>query len=463
MATGRKKNSNRSRVGLKWQRELWRHAIIAGAFALLAIFGRASLVPIQAVASHVPHGLPFSLDTVLAAASFAIRSPTSNVPITLVDIDESLYREWGRPCFTPRDKLAALIEEVASRSPAAIVVDVSLTCSSGTCCAAEGPEVLEQYLRIYKGAPLILVREMHVEFGNSSGLSSVILDKTPFDGAVATNEQISWAHTFYMTDQDGTVRDWREYWEACEQFGASPNSETVASVPTRVLSVLQELTFAGTRPELPSRAGHCSLDEQSGQEHIVMLGSRVVGPQSDRSDASAPRRIAARLLLNPEVRVDEEGYYRLSDRVAIIGASHSGSRDQWRTSVGYMSGMELIAHTLRFSATQLDTELNPRYRTTLLSISAFFILVTIYFFLRPLLATLVAVGTIVALATGGASIFMWLDIFESLEIAIWLFIGFELTLALTLLVREIRRYPRWRKVRSVLAERVRQEDPECHP
>lgn len=446
-----------------WRRDFKRHALVAALFVLLAFLGRIGLIPIQLIAAHVPHPHPFSVDAVLATASFAIHSPPGNVPITLVDIDDELYREWGRPCLTPRDRLMELIAAVAARKPRMIVVDISLGCAHDqACCAAGSTEALAAFFRDYAGpTPLILVREMHVERTRPSGERNVIVDATPFDAAIEQNPHISWGHTFYVTDSDGAVRSWREHWEACQVGAADESTEAIVSVPSRVLSLLN--AGSSEAPELPARTGNCELEKQPGPLHVLLLGPRVIGVGAERRESGAIRRVPARLIADPTRAVDEQGYYSLAGRVVVLGASHSSSEDKWRTSLGYIPGMELVAHTIRFSGAQMDSSEHSYWRWVFQVVTAFLLLTVISFFLRPLAATITSVVTIVAFATICASWFGWLDIFEALEDAIWLFAGYHLLLALIHFVKDAGRYPRLRKARALLAERIRKGDPECKP
>src|SRR6185295_8784844 len=153
--------------------------------------------------------------SLLASSSSAlgITPRQGELPLTLVDMDEALYASWGRPCITPRDRLQELIRAVADQHPAVIIADVDLSCVDG----GAAPASLEAYLRSYgASAPLVLVRGMHVDPGIAQ---QVRLDASPYDQAVAANPRISWGNAFYLTDQDGTVRRWRDWWEVCTENG----------------------------------------------------------------------------------------------------------------------------------------------------------------------------------------------------------------------------------------------------
>jgi CHASE2 domain len=215
----------------------------------------------------LPVEVPVSVDAVLASGSSAlgIAPPHGELQVTLVDIDEALYASWGRPCITPRDRLQEVIAAVADRHPAAIVVDVNLGCG-------DRGAALGGYLEKYAGpAPLILVRGLHVEQDPSNAVrQQVRMDATPYDDAVAANRSISWGHTFYSTDEDGTVRRWRDWWEACTDTGTA----TVPALPLRLLAVLPRGAGGAPPPQAPEHRGDCGLESQASPERIEVVDPR---------------------------------------------------------------------------------------------------------------------------------------------------------------------------------------------
>jgi CHASE2 domain-containing sensor protein len=411
------------------------------------------------VISGLPADLPLSLDSVLARASFAIKSPPGNVPLTLVDIDDEVYASWGNPCVTPRDQLARIIDAVAARGAAAIVVDVNLNCAiPGNACSIGTACRFDDFLSNYRGAsPLIMVRDMRVDSGtHEGGKRRVSVNPTPYDGIVAKNPLISWGHEFYLTDGDGTVRRWQDSWEACTDGG----TEVVAAVPVRVLAVLKPDLGERFLPALPERRGDCSLDGQKSPQHIVVIGNRILNAPRVQSDPNSPRRIPARQLLDTRFAMEDQGYFSLVGRVTIIGASHRASGDNWRTALGYIPGVELVAHTIQFSRDQLKqasggTVWRERGETLL----AYLTMVALFFWLRPLVASFIAVIALLMLAWWGLSDGRF-EIFGSLELAIWCFILHESGVGLWKIGAKTGKYQSWSKLRVLLAERVRKEDAE---
>jgi CHASE2 domain-containing sensor protein len=87
--------------------------------ALFAVLGTASLVPVPEWLSSAP----FSFDWVLQVANSSSFAAEGTLPTTIVAIDDETHREWGKPTTTPRDKLADVLDAVAHKALAAIVVD----------------------------------------------------------------------------------------------------------------------------------------------------------------------------------------------------------------------------------------------------------------------------------------------------------------------------------------------------
>ncbi|HYS04440.1 MAG TPA: CHASE2 domain-containing protein [Candidatus Dormibacteraeota bacterium] len=402
-----------------------RPLLIAAVFSILYIIFGDSFLVLRRVLELLRAEVPVSLDAVLASGSSALRiipRHGGDVPLTLVDIDEALYASWGRPCITPRDRLRDLVQSVAARHPAAIVVDIDLSCMGSD-------RGLEAYLKSYRGtAPLILVRGMHVEPDPGDAVRlRVKMDPTPYDDAVAANPRISWGHALYLTDEDGTVRRWRESWEACTGSG----TVTIPAVPLRILAMLPQTPGAAQRPRLLAHRGDCGLETQSSPEHLVVLGPRIIGQARVISDTGTPRVIPARQILNSSYAVEGGGYFALEGQVVIIGASHSGSGDYWRTALGYLPGMELLAHTARFAPILLTQAETGEWVHRLFVFLVFWGFVLLFHTFRSFWAFLLALLTIVGwilIMVGGYGRY---EVFGSIESAIWLFVMYEPVIVIT--------------------------------
>jgi hypothetical protein len=261
----------------------------------------------------------------------------------------------------------------------------------------------------------------------------------------------------YLTDGDGTVRRWRDAWEACTDADNGSTTETVLAVPLRIATILRGETSLA---QIPPRTGQCTFSTQTSAEHLLILGAPIVGHSQLGSGSTAPRELSARYLLDPDREVERTGYFSLSGRVVLVGATHAASGDVWRTPIGLMPGIELIAHTLRFAPAQIELPAGATGYSKSITLIAFWTLAAFAFLLRPGLVVLIAgVLSFVAIfvATG---LFGRFDIFESLALSLWLFIEYAVAVAFWELIKEARTYRKWRTLRLLLSKRMRVDDPE---
>jgi CHASE2 domain-containing sensor protein len=251
------------------------------------------------------------------------------------------------------------------------------------------------------------------------------------------------------------VRRWRDAWEACTDSG----TETVLAVPIRVTAVL---TGQGSLAQAPPRTGQCTFSAQTSPQHLVILGSPIIAKA--QLNTSGPRVLPARHLLDPDRAIERTGYFSVAGRVVIIGATHAASGDVWRTPIGLMPGMELIAHTLRFAPIQIEKQIEvptgaPDYSKPI-TLAAFWVLAALAFVLRPGIVVIIAgMLSFVAIfvATG---LFARFDVFESLALSVWIFVEYAVVVAFWALFRDVGAYRKWRSLRVLLAKRIRRADPE---
>jgi CHASE2 domain-containing sensor protein len=329
------------------------------------------------------------------------------------------------------------------------VVDVNLDCAATAACPADGGCDLNAFFSAYRGPPLVLVRGLYMETAPNAE-PKVRMSHTAYEDAIASNPNILWAHTMYLTDGDGTVRHWRDAWEACSDDG----TETVLAVPLRVAAAL---TGQGSIAQAPPRTGQCTFAAQTSPQHLLILGAPIIGQA--QFNTSGPRVLPARHLLDPDRTIEASGYFSLAGRVVIIGATHAASGDVWRTPIGLMPGMELIAHTLRFAPTQIDPLGAPAISKPIV-LTAFWTLVVLAFFLRPSLVVLLAVVLSFIAIYVATGVFGRFDVFESLALSLWIFIEFAVAIAFWELFWEVGVYRNWRTLRVLLAKRIRSKDPE---
>jgi CHASE2 domain-containing sensor protein len=361
------------------------------------------------------HVATLELDAALRGALMGRYDPHTILPITLVTIDDATAAQptpsmdtWGFSGTTPRDKLAAMLGVIAASAPTAIIVDVDLSDDERAPAPASSmDESLRGFLASYTGPALIFVKRAEADSGGQIRLAPSAL----FDPVIAANSHLSWAHALYATDPDGTVRRWTEWLVTCSPTGPV----FLPSVPMRILATwppssteryARPAAFVPDRP-CPSGAGKVP-------DHTVIYDEALLGT------AAAPSRnvskISAWQLLDPRIQRDDNALF--AGRVVVIGGTRKGAADLWRTPVGMLYGVELIANTVRFAPGQLrDSGYAMAY-----TVSFFVLFCVLKHFLRPIVA--LAAGILIC--TGAAYIAGPYVILDSIQSAIVLFV--ELTI-----------------------------------
>jgi CHASE2 domain-containing sensor protein len=335
------------------------------------------------------------LDSALRASLVSRFDPESMLPLTLVEIDDATaaaptpqVASWGFTSVTPRDKLAEMLNRIASFAPAAIVVDVDLSDdpAEATQGVRHADEALEQFFKGYTGPSLILVKRSTATHDGQFAIAS----SHRFDPIVSANARLSWAHAMYATDADGTVRKWAEWFVSCTATGAT----ALPSVPLRVLATWP--TDSGSsfpRPSALAYSAPCRPGLTDSRSHVIIYD----GALSGRPGATVSRnlsRISAWQVLDPHLRRDDRTLF--FGRVVLVGGTRSDSTDLWRTPVGLLPGLELMANTVRFAPGQL----RETGHATTYSLALFLFFCALRWLLRPIVAIAMGVGCCAGLLWG---------------------------------------------------------------
>jgi CHASE2 domain-containing sensor protein len=386
---------------------------------ILVILGLTFAVAYAALGDRVlllGHIATLELDTALRSALVGRYDPGSVTPLTVVTIDDATAAEptanaesWGFSDTTPRDKLAQMLAVISKSFPAATVVDVDLSDNGGASASGDtqADAVLRAFLESYSGRSLIFVKRAQV-----GGDGQYRLAPSRFDQTIAGNSRLSWAHALYSTDPDGTVRQWTEWLVVCLPTGPL----VLPSVPLRILATWPEQARqAFPRPSALTLRGSCKTGISQSPRHIIIYdealsGAHVAALSRDLSQVSAWQ------LLDARIKRDDTALF--SDRVVLIGGTRSGSADLWRTPVGALPGVEVMANTIRFAPGQL----RESHHALLSSLAFFGIFCGLQMLLRPIGAIAVG-GALCATVIYFAGPYVTLDAFQS---AIILFV--ELTI-----------------------------------
>lgn len=357
---------------------------------------------------------PIYVNAAVRVASQVGVNPDVVVPVTLIEIDDATMESWAHPALTPPDKLAKLLEVVTRAEPAAVVVDVKLAAPRGeiTATIPTANQAIVDFAAGYSGAsPIVFVRNVALQSdGRLAARPSIIED------AVRENPRLSWAHAVYRSEEDGAVRRWLEWVEACK----GDISEPLPAVPVRVLAVAvwKQGSHYG-RPATDLRqSGNCSVEALRATSRFLIFSN----PAQDIADALSGNgllRVPAVQMLEPEIQRDDERLLR--GRVVLIGNTHSESGDSWHTPVGEVAGVELIAQSIRFGGAQLNSSAQAE-RLVATGLLAVFVLAI--FFLRPVLAGIVAILSTAFVIWTALRSFGFLSVLDSVESAIVLFVAF---------------------------------------
>jgi CHASE2 domain-containing sensor protein len=338
-----------------------------------------------AVALHQFHHVAYLGQVEDAAIDWAMHMyrgtapPTGQRPIAFIDIDESTYRAWDEPLFTPRDKLAALIRHAIDGGAAAIVVDIDLSRPRGP-----GDEALRAVLKTYAAAgdgeaslpPLILARAVRPEM---PGRSARLPEERPsfLDPLVVQAPRVQWGTPLFDQDSDGKVRRWHLWAALC---GSAREPLIRPSIQLLVKALLtasegQRTTLTAALTELTPHDCHAGSPAES-QGHRDAHPSEVV--LGDKHISLRPEHIARRILYRTPWHLNEGESRPLVDldgrrvpafsvqsagtisdasvpvsgdwlrgHVAIIGSSYLDSRDLYDTPIGPMPGSMVIANAIQ--------------------------------------------------------------------------------------------------------------------
>jgi len=310
---------------------------------LVFVFSRGQVTtPLEKIAEEF-----FRFDSAIRGAAQAAFDLHDLIPITLVEIDDETTKVWRMADVTPKKELTRLLDVVSQAEPAAVVLDIDLSDSSRVGASSTDPEPeLFRFLESYRRrAPLILVRRV-----NARADGSLRLVPNAFVKAIDinSNARVSWAHALYVTDDDGTVRRWQETVRACADTG---DFESLPAVAIAVLTQAQWTVRVFPRPEYTPDAGaSCRSTDSTAITHVAMFGRRLTGGAASYSGRSIGR-LSAWQVTDGTVLRDDDALFR--GRVVIVGGTHERAGDVWRTPVGMMPGIELVANTIRFSAGQV--------------------------------------------------------------------------------------------------------------
>lgn len=332
-----------------WSNAQTRPVLVAiTAVATILIFSVISIVPRLSdnfVALRDP-------DT-LAHLSSILSGYHPSLPVTVVEIDDRSFADWQATGDTPRDKLAEVIARVRAKRPRALILDIDLSSEENS---TQDP-ILKQTIADYPdtAAPLLLVRR--VSFDASGGPQ--MFEKTPYDEFAANNSNVFWVLSIFDFDEDWSIRKLRLAEASCAENGTT----ALLSVPLAV-ALLEE----GGRSRLRSQAAAIEISAIAAcrvrtaavsvsKRKILEIGERVRIPYAfvwsqglGSAGTGLLRNNSHAMLISVPARQltgsTELAPFPFTDRYVVIGSTHGNSRDFYRTPLGVMPGLYVLANAI---------------------------------------------------------------------------------------------------------------------
>jgi CHASE2 domain-containing sensor protein len=374
--------------------------------------------------------------------------------ITLIDIDDATWLEWGANVVTPRDRIAVLLHRIAASQPLAIVLDVDLSYPD-----PKGEGVLYGVLQNYpdNAPPLILVRALkHLALKpHAPPEQRITIYELPFEGkvpvlegkdasvdgkeptvgsqvpAVKGKENITFAAPLFERDADGLVRRWRLFVQTCidnhpqvvpaahvaaavlAREAVAHKTNTLAAHPIwqKLSSNLAAFNADNCEATRPIEKGVIAADTEFARKIAVdrtdastriiyrvgwRNGAAALGPSIVMDGIHMPLVSVrpARLVTSPEATTPIPG---LVGHIVIVGGSFADSGDWHQTPLGRMPGSLLLANAilaLTINGTPTEPDFWKRTKISLVII-AFAAVCAAY--LRAIVAGLASATFVVAI------------------------------------------------------------------
>ncbi len=284
-----------------------------------------------------------------------VTSKSEPLRFTFLDIDEDTYRTWEEPFHIPRDKLGRLISYAANGGAQAIVLDVELAKTSDNDTALL--ELLKEYDKRYP--PLFLLRGFYPE-SKFTGQKDYYFRPSFLDDH-ELGKNIHWVQPlFKVSSYDQFVRYWHLFAMGCldGQSAIAPAFQLLVdahlSAPGEFKQVIAQL-----EKQLPDS---CDAIKEA---ELQLSGELYYADKRIKLDVNEYQRIGERIIYTlpwQKTTTDElwqRPAYKITetkrtpsndlvkDRIVVIGASYSDSRDLYQTPIGEMPGAMIILNAIK--------------------------------------------------------------------------------------------------------------------
>lgn len=284
-----------------------------------------------------------------------VTSKLKPLEFTFLDIDEDTYRTWDEPFHIPRDKLERLISYAAKGAAQAIVLDVELAKTSGNDTALL--ELLKEYDDRYP--PLFLLRGFYPESKFTDQKDYYFRPSFLDDHELGKN--IHWVQPlFKVSTYDQVIRYWHLIALGCldGQPAIAPAFQLLVDVYLSAPGEFKQV-IAQLEKQLPDSCDAAKATEQQLNGELYYADKRI------KLDINEHQRIGERIIYTlpwqktttdelwqrPAYKITEATRNPSSDlvkdRIAVIGASYSDSRDLYQTPIGEMPGAMIILNAIK--------------------------------------------------------------------------------------------------------------------
>lgn len=284
-----------------------------------------------------------------------VTSKSEPLEFAFLDIDEDTYRTWEEPFHIPRDKLEHLISYAAKGGAQAIVLDVELAKTSAN--DASLITFLQQYKAEYP--PLFLLRGFYPE-SKCTGQKDYYF-RSSFLDSHELGKNIHWVQPlFKVSAYDQVVRYWHLVAMGClnGQPAIAPAFQLLADVYLNAPGEFNQV-IAQLEKQLPDS---CDAIEETKQH---LKGELYYADKRIKLDVNEHQRIGERIIYTlPWQKTTADEFWRrpaykiteatripsddlVKNRIVIIGASYSDSRDLYQTPIGEMPGAMIILNAIK--------------------------------------------------------------------------------------------------------------------
>ena len=285
-------------------------------------------------------------------------------PFVYYDIDEKSFESWGEPFYTPREKLAILIDAALKQKPEILVIDIELWRSTNE------DEPLVNVLQSHSSmvdAPLLVLMPgfRQIESDADSNQAYLIRRASKFDYLTKNNEKIIWASPLFEIDHDGMFRHWKVWQPYCDQNGQPallPSAQVAVTAQMQGKESMNNLKLAlkkyaplrcnSRTPvlEKPLQLGSITLSNQNKHytQRILFSIPWKLEPNEVRPVIKWKGKNWSLLTIVP-ARVITEGSVHPQvppGHIAVIGSSHQDARDTHNTPLGKMPGSMILINSI---------------------------------------------------------------------------------------------------------------------